>query len=102
MFVWGILVGFMVVFPRLTAASDLGPLAPLQPIGTGIMSAAYLFGAVGIAWCGYHVIPAFRRRDAEGMGPVFEWIGITVLAAVFIGVIVQGLIAPIVAQGATP
>jgi hypothetical protein len=89
--------------PRLVHANDLGPLSDLAPIGNALIAFMFLVGAVVVGWLGVGAFQSYRNRDlGGGMGEVMMNIGITVMAGIFIGVIIVQLIAPIRAMGATP
>ena len=91
----------VLLLPAWSTANDLGPLATLAPVGNAIVAAAYLFGGAGVVWCATHIVTAYRDRDMGGLMPVFSWVGVTVLAAILLGTIVPGMVAPILARGAT-
>jgi hypothetical protein len=89
--------------PHLAHANDLGPLAELGPLGNALIAFMFLVGAIVVGWLGVGAFQSYRNRDmGGGMGEVMMSIGVTVIAGIFIGVIVVNLIAPIRALGATP
>jgi hypothetical protein len=92
----------MVGVPRVCMAGDLGPLEPLRPIGMALVAAAFLFGAGALAWRFLHLLGAYRNRDRDGMGPVFEEIAFILIITIVGTVVISGGVSQLTAAAATP
>ena len=75
----------------------------MGPIGNGIIAFMFLVAVIIVVTLGVRAFGAYQNRDmGGGMGEVMIGIGVTLIAGIFLGVLVVNLITPIRALGATP